>query len=104
MTIVSFAHKTNSKALWNVEILPDSRDYEWAQKLSMVKLPKDSFITFDRLVEAGRIRGSAYPQALATAYEQHGTERLRNRRDANLGRDDCELVCKTDVDIMNLKC
>lgn len=28
--------------------LPDSRDYEWAQKLSMVKLPKDSFITFDR--------------------------------------------------------
>jgi len=108
LTIVSFAHKTNSKALWNVEILPDSRDYEWAQKLyvmdsttislfsnvlkgagrnpkigrknggikshtimkaltgvpefirhtaarvhdhvmlSMVKLPKDSFITFDR--------------------------------------------------------
>lgn len=33
MTIVSFAHKTNSKALWNVEILADSRDYEWTQKL-----------------------------------------------------------------------
>ena len=32
-------------------------------------------------VEAGRVRGSAYPQALAAAYEQHGTERLRSRRD-----------------------
>ena len=49
MTIVSFAHKTNSKALWNVEILPFRRDLQ-AQMAN---------------------------------------------RDANLGRDDCELVGKT---------
>ena len=47
MTIASFAHKTNSKALWNVEILPDSR---YTHKLKLVKAQVKREWSFSNLV------------------------------------------------------